>query len=198
VRTVVLPSIFLTWLLPAGLATADEGLRVWVNWERLADAMRGAAPFLSREAWFPSAWGKAREMAAERPRLRLSPQLSVVARDWGGAQSLIGPLALTDRLRLSRSSRMVIGRLCITHASVAPFAQAGLGQWRIDTDLLPVMPRDVELAGQVGGGFEFRLNPGTTVGVEADYTILYREQHEPQMISAPRQWGTYLAARALF
>jgi hypothetical protein len=128
----------------------------------------------------------------------MAPQLALVARDWGGAQPLIGRLSVTDTLRLSRSSRMVVGRLRLFDGIVAPFAQAGVGQWRVDTDVLPVLPRDVELAGQLGGGLEFSADANSTIGLEADYTILYREQHEPQMISGPHLWGTYLAARVLF
>ena len=198
VRRVAGALAFAAWL-PARQAGADEGPRVSIHWGRLAAALRDAGPLFSPEAWFPHAWGNAGVTSPDRtPGVHMSPQLSVVARDWGAAQALIGPLALTDRLRLSRSSRMVISRLRISGGSVIPFAQAGLGQWRIDTDLLPVMPRDVELAGQVGGGVELRISQSSTVGFEADYTILYREQHEPQMLSGPHLWATYFAAKAKF
>jgi hypothetical protein len=185
--------------LLAGHASADGGLRVSIRWEKLAEALREGGPLLSREAWLPAAGERTRLILADRSGgSRMAPQLSLVARDWGGAQSLFGRLALTDQLRLSRSSRMVISRLRITDGTLAPFAQAGVGQWRVDTELMPVMPSDVELAGQFGGGVDFHMGRGAALGVEADYTILYREQHEPQMLSGPHLWATYFAARLPF
>jgi len=185
--------------LVTGPAGADDGLRVSIRWEKLADALREGGPLLSREAWFPGTAGQTGTMFADRPtRLRMTPQLSLVARDWGGAQPLFGRLALTDQLRLSRSSRMMISRLRMTDGTITPFAQAGMGQWRVDTELMPVMPTDVEVAAQFGGGFDFQVDRGAELGVEADYTILYREQHEPQMISGPHLWATYFAARVPF
>jgi hypothetical protein len=172
---------------------------VTVDWGKLADVLRAARPLFSQEALFPGASGNAGPSGVDRMRTwRPSPQLSVVARDWSGAQSLIGHLALTDRLRLSRSSRMVISRLRIADGTVVPFAQAGVGQWRVDTDIMPVMPPDMEPAAQFGGGLEVRIDSHCAVGLEADYTILYRQQHEPQMISGPHLWGGYFAARTMF
>lgn len=128
----------------------------------------------------------------------LSPHVSLVARDWEGAQLLLGHLVLTDQLRLSRSSRMVVSRIRLADGRFAPFAHVGLGQWRVDTNLMPVLPRDVELATQVGGGFEIALSRHAALAVEADHTILMREHHEPQMVAEPYVWGAFLAARALF
>jgi hypothetical protein len=79
-----------------------------------------------------------------------------------------------------------------------PFVQVGLGQWRIDTDLLPTAPHDVETAGQLGGGVEVSLGEGAAIAVEADGTILYREQHEAQMVCQPHVWNSILAARFEF
>jgi hypothetical protein len=81
---------------------------------------------------------------------------------------------------------------------VAPFAQMGLGQWRIDTSLMPGMQQDVELAMQLATGFELRLTRTWKLALEADYTVLYREVHEPQMVTSPWLWGTILATRATF
>jgi hypothetical protein len=136
--------------------------------------------------------------AGEPKWFGLSPHVSLIARDWGGAQLLLGHLALTDQLRLSRSSRMVVTRIRLADGRFAPFAHVGVGQWRVDTDLMPVLPRDVELATQVGAGFELAFSRRAALAIEADHTILIREQHEPQMISTPYVWGTFLAARAVF
>lgn len=127
----------------------------------------------------------------------LSPHLSLVARDWGNAELLMGRISVTDQIRLSRSSRMVMSRVRFSEGRFVPFAHLGLGQWRIDTDLMPVLPRDTELAGQLGWGFELTVLPRFTVGAEVDYTVLYREQHEPQNdVTGPRMWGAFLAMRA--
>lgn len=183
----------------AGAAGADEGLRVSIQWARLADALHNGGLLRSQEAWFPASGGRAHFLPTDRlVGWHLSPQLSVVARDWSGAQPIVGNLALTDRMRLSRSSRMVISRLRFTDGGVVPFAQAGIGQWRVDTDLMPVLPPDTEPAGALGAGLEFCVDQSAVLGVETDYTILYRQQHEPQMISGPHLWGTYFAARIGF
>ena len=93
---------------------------------------------------------------------------------------------------------MVLSRIRLANGRFTPFVQVGIGQWRVDTDLVPYLPRDVEIAEQTGGGFEFALSRSAVIAVEADYTILYREQHEPQMVAEPRPWVTFVAARARF
>jgi hypothetical protein len=183
--------------LAASRADADERLRLSINWGKLAEVLRGGGgSLLPRES--PSL-GLAEPHAGSSDRrwFGASPRFSVIARDWGGVQLLFGHLALTDEVRLSRSSRMVLGRLRVSEGRITPFVQAGFGQWRVDTDWV-LLPRDVELAGQAGGGFEVTINPRAALALEADYTFLYREQHEPQMISGPHLWGTFLAARFVF
>jgi hypothetical protein len=184
--------------MPAAVASADENLRVSIRWEQLAEALWNAGPLRLKESWLSSPVKAHFSSPDGSPGLYVSPELSVVARDWSGAQPLVGRLAMTDRLRLSRSSRVIISRLRLAYGPVVPFAQAGFGQWRVDTDLMPVMPRDVEPAGVFGAGIEFCADSTTAMGLETDYTILYREQHEPQMISGPHLWGTYFAARVGF
>ena len=132
------------------------------------------------------------------PWVGASPDFSIVARDWRSTQLLVGRLSLTDQSRVTRSSRMVVTRVRLIDGVLAPFAQVGLGQWRIDNDLLPSLPRDVELAGQIGSGFDLALGRSAALAVEVDYTLLYREQHEPQMVVGPHVWATFLAARARF
>jgi hypothetical protein len=185
--------------LVATQANANDGLRLSLDWGKLADMLHDGAPFLRQES-SRSVLERGMHPAStpEAPWLVVSPHVSLVARDWSGAQLLVGHLMLTDQVRLSRSCRMLLSRVRIAAGRFAPFAQAGLGQWRVDTDLMPTMPRDVEMAGQLGGGFEFAVSRSATIALEADYTILYREQHEPQMISEPRPWVTFLAARARF
>jgi hypothetical protein len=192
--------------LCAGRAGADDGVRLRVQWGKLADVVRdgGASLLLLRPSW-PQSDGRPGEgrleSAAPSSEVRwlgASPHLSVVARDWGSAQIVVGHLSLTDQSRLTRSSRMFITRVRFADGRLAPFGQAGLGQWRIDADLLPSLPRDVELAAQLGGGFELAIARFVTVALEADYTVLYREQHEPQMVSGPHLWGAFLAGRMRF
>jgi hypothetical protein len=129
----------------------------------------------------------------------VAPKVSLVARDWGTARSLAGgPLAVTDAIRVSRSSRMVLSRIRLGEGRVVPFTQLGLGQWRVDTEMVPHLPRNVELAAQFGAGVEMRLYRGWELAAETDLTVLYREVHEPQQLTTPRMWGAFLASRVEF
>jgi hypothetical protein len=175
----------------APIATLD------VDWERLAQAIRDTRHFLGdREA--RSVQAHVASDTGEPRGFGLSPHLSLVARDWGSAEALLGHMTVSDQVRLSRSSRMVVSRVRFMDGRFAPFIDVGLGQWRVDTDLMPVLPRDTELAVQFGGGFELRLWSRFALALELDHTVLYREQHEPQMIAAPHIWGSFLGARAVF
>jgi hypothetical protein len=178
----------------------QAGLRLYVDWGKLEVILReGPDAFLPRrESWTAAPEPSQGAASGEQKWFGLSPHVSLVARDWSGAQLLLGHLVLTDQLRLSRSSRMVVTRFRLADGRIAPFAHVGLGQWRVDTDLMPVLPNDIELATQVGGGFEIALSRRATFAVEADDTILIRGAREPQMIAAPNVWGTFLAARATF
>ncbi len=179
--------------LVAQPATADEGLRLVVDWNKLGPMLRDGA--VSLEARSSEAMGE-RRVEADAAGWT-SPRMSVVARDWGASQPLLGRLALTDQLRLSSSLRMVVARVRLGDERIAPFAQVGFGQWRVDTSVVP-MPFDVELAGQVGGGFELHVAPGAAVAVEATYTMLYREGRESAALATPDLWGGMVAARARF
>jgi hypothetical protein len=129
----------------------------------------------------------------------VAPKVSLVARDWGTARSIAGgPIALTDAVRVSRSNRMVVSRIRLGEGRFIPFAQLGLGQWRVDTDVMPHLQRDEEIAAQFGGGFELRLFDRWQLAAETDLTVLYREMHEPQQAVTPRLWGTFLASRVQF
>jgi hypothetical protein len=180
-------------------AAASDRLALSVDWGKLGDFLRGGTLFPAQESWRPASLEqKPASSSVDLPWLGSSTHVSLVARDWSGAQLLMGHLMLTDELRLSRSCRMVLTRLRLVDGRFTPFFQAGIGQWRVDTDLMPFLPRDVELAGQTGGGFELAVGSVATIALEADYTILYREQHEPQMVSEPRPWVAFVAARARF
>jgi hypothetical protein len=188
-------------LTPASAMADGEVSRLNIDWGKLSDAMKKGEVSL-----FPRESPNARKLTAptvggtqnEERWFGVSPHLSLVARDWGGSQLLMGHASVTDTVRLSRSSRMVISRLRLANGRVAPFVQVGFGQWRIDTDLMPVLPRDTELAVQFGGGFEVSVARGWALAIATDYTVLYRESHEPQNIVMPRLWGTFLATRAQF
>lgn len=173
-------------------AAADEPvrLRLGADWEKLADVLREgpAAVLLAREPERP-----------EPPLFRSTPQMSVVARDWGASQSLFGTLGPTDQLRLSHSLRMVVARVRLGGGRITPFAQIGFGQWRVDTSVV-AMPNDVELAGQIGGGLELHVAPGAVVALEGSCTMLYRDAGERPAIplANPSLWAGLLAARARF
>jgi hypothetical protein len=194
-------AVALAWLSFAERAGADSTLRLQVDWGKLAEVIRdGGASLFSDAAWPLHGDDRSEPppISEEMRWFRASPHLSLVARDWGGAQLVVGHLSLTDQWRLTRSSRMLVARVRFAEGRLAPFGQIGLGQWRIDTDLVPSLPRDLELAGQLGSGFELRLAEATTVALEADYTVLYREQHEPQMVCGPHVWAAFIAARSRF
>jgi hypothetical protein len=183
-------------LLVAAPARADGGL-FEIDWSKLASGLRdGAGMPQLHDPLRSDPEGQAPASALKW--FGLTSHVSLVARDWGTAQLLLGHLALTDQIRLSRSSRMVIGRFRLADGRITPFVQLGLGQWRVDTDVMPVYRRDVELAGQMSAGFELTLTRYAMIALETDETVLYREQHEPQMVNNPHQWGTFLAARAVF
>jgi hypothetical protein len=184
--------------LGATTARAEASLRLSVDWGKLETVLReGPAGLLPqpRETFLPLSDRTERN---DTKWFGLSPHVSLVARDWGGAQLLLGHLTLTDQLRLSRSSRMIVSRVRLADGRFAPFAHLGLGQWRVDTDLMPVLPHDIELAAQMGLGFEVAFSRRAALAIEGDHTILIRDQREPQMIATPHLWGTFLAARAFF
>jgi hypothetical protein len=203
--TVVLGHVVtLAICLVANTAGANDSLHLSIDWGKLAALLRGGAALLPQESWHPlssSIDQKAHSASAAASELRWlggSPHISLVARDWSGAQLLIGHLMLTDQVRLSRSCRMVLSRLRLADGRIAPFAQVGLGQWRVDTDLMPAMHGDSKLAGQLGGGFEVAVSSRAAVALEADYTLPYREQGDAEVLTASHPWVTFVAAHARF
>ena len=178
-------------------ARADEGLRLRVDWAGLAQLLRGGGPsMLPHESLRPA---HDRDTGPEQaPWLGLAPRVSLVARDWGSSQLLWGQLSLTDQLRLTRSSRMVVTRVRFANGRIVPFAQFGLGQWRVDATLMPTLPSDAHTAAQVGGGFELEIAPHASVALEGDCTMLDQEGRALDSVAAGHVWMTMLAARARF
>jgi hypothetical protein len=124
--------------------------------------------------------------------------MTIVARDWGHSHVVSGRMSLSEAMRLSRSSRMVVSRFRLSGGRITPFVQLGFGEWRIDRDLMPEAIHYVEVAAQVGGGCELQLVPGWELALESSSTLLYREGREPQNVPMPRLFGTMLASRVTF
>lgn len=188
-------------LLAVSSASRAEVMpRLTVDWSKLLD--QGSALIETQSVLSKP---EARPLVAQ-PELGstwigVAPRMSLVVRDWAGAQKLAGgQLALTDAMRSSRSLRMVVTRLRFgaPGTRLVPFVQAGLGEWRVDTDVLPLQMRDQELAAHFGGGFECRMTKGWLFAAETGATVLYRETHEPQQVVSPRMWNTFLASRVVF
>ncbi|MBS2013990.1 MAG: hypothetical protein JST00_13960 [Deltaproteobacteria bacterium] len=126
----------------------------------------------------------------------VAPRVSLVARDWGAAFKVAGDrLALVDALRLTSSTRMVMTRVRLSDRRFTPFVQLGLGQWRMDPYLLPLAPRNPEIAAQIGGGFEVALLRNWQIAAETSATVIYRDDVPPVDAAVPRMWSTTLASR---
>jgi hypothetical protein len=195
-------------------ARADDRPPLLVDWQRLSEMFRTGGGILAPEASALriSSHGGAGHASFETDRTDLAvdglggasrltsgaPDASLVAHDWGGPRLFVGHLSPVDQMRLSRSSRMLVGRIRVPLARVVPFVQLGLGQWRIDPELLPYR-NDAAYAAQLGYGFEVMVSPHATVVFEADSTFLYRDR-DPRCVQArpPAMWGSFVAARARF
>jgi hypothetical protein len=168
--------------------------RLAVDWSRLA-ALLVTPPELLAPALAPETF----DASTSVPWVGAQPRISLVARDWAESRRLVGDMSLTDELRPTRSNRMVVSRVRLADGRVAPFAQLGLGEWRVDTTLLPSLPREHELAGQAGLGFELALAPETVVALEADWTLLQPGNASDVVAQMhPALWGTYVALRTRF
>jgi len=181
--------------LLAAPAMADDGLRLNVDWAKLEPILRyGPA------ALFPSEYDRfdPSDPAGPMRWLGSSPRLSLIARDWGDSQRLVGRLALVDQMRPTRSSRMIVTRLRLSDGRLAPFAQVGLGEWRVDTTVVPTLPGDRAFAGQIGAGFELQVSSQWVVALENDWTILHTEDDAMRAVAQPTLWGAFIASRARF
>jgi hypothetical protein len=185
-------------LLVSSRAAADDPLRASMAWEQLGAALHLGVSSLVPHNTAAGPVGEDTTSASRTSWLGTEPHLSIVARDWGVSQLLWGHLTVADQLRLSRSSRMGLGRLRLGGGLVAPFVQVGVGQWRADSRVLAWSPAETELAGQLGGGFEVAVAPRAVVALQGDCTLLVPEGREPQALAPGHLWSALLAARARF
>jgi hypothetical protein len=192
-------------LTPSRAAKAEPAPAVPVEWGKLAamfesplDAHHTPAP--------PPARGDAADVVEPSPAagwiagwLGRAPRFSLVARDWSGSQRLLGELTLTDELRPTHSIRMAVSRVRLTGGAVVPFAQLGVGEWRVDPTLLPTLPHAHDVAALTGLGFEAALSPATSLALEMDWTFL-RVGGDADVVAMthPALWSTCLAARTRF
>lgn len=144
----------------------------------------------------------------ERPDLRVDPvvphlwlgdalHLSVLARDWKEAYSITDGRSLVfDRIRMIRSSRMAVWRLSIVGGRFVPFAEVSAGQWRIDPELMPKLPRDTELAAQLAAGFEVTIAPRCAFAFDVEQTSIYRDARSS--LPMVNVLGTFAALRSEF
>ena len=131
----------------------------------------------------------------------LAPRFSLVARDWSFSYKVSRErLALVDETRLTSSSRMVLGRIRLNQSRISPYAQVGLGQWRIDPYLMPLNQRFTEIAAEAALGIEIRVMGTWQLAAQTSTTMLYREYREPKDMAAPgvQIWNTTLASRVDF
>lgn len=128
----------------------------------------------------------------------VAPRMTLVARDWASSTRLWGDkLSLVDAMRLSASTRMVVGRVRLGNGRFTPFAQAGAGQWRVDRTFLPLTPRTIELATQFGGGFELKVTKKWQLAFETSAINLVRDEATAGVPEA-MLWSTFLASRLEF
>jgi hypothetical protein len=209
-------------LVVAKPAAAEQG--VGIDWMRLlvqADALARGEPVQRAERnritdderrrlvpneLLPSARREAaldpsavRVTSDGTPWIGVAPRVAFVARDWGAAYRLAGDrLSLMDALRVSQSTRMVMARLRLGESRITPFMQLGLGQWRTDPSVLPLLPRQMELAGHIGAGFEIMPLRGWHIAAEANMTQIYREPADRGGLPIHRMVGIMLASVVAF
>jgi hypothetical protein len=196
-------------------AAASDDARLSVDWakfldqswayvshavEQPASGTSGGAQVGRASSWLGSYLGAGEDENA--PWVVFVPRVSLVARDWRNARILSGErLALTDQMRVTSSSRMVLGRVYLGGGRIAPFGQVGAGEWRVDRDLVPNYACDQEMAAQVGFGFESKVTRSAALALETDYTVLMRDG-SPAPVAAnlpnPRFVGVLAAARFSF
>jgi len=135
--------------------------------------------------------GTSQEREPKKNALQPPLRLSLVMRDWKGAMSLLGRGAVaSDQIRLTRSSRMLMGRITVGDGPIVPFVHFGAGEWRYDPDLVPFV-RNQEFASQFGAGLAVRISKHMAFAWETDYVILCRERREPQNVPNPYIIGSF-------
>ncbi len=167
-------------------------MRLRVDWSALADS------YLQLGAGSPSpgsdAASHARVVTSESsPWFGSGLKMSILLRDWQGATHLAGgPMAVTDAIRASSASRMLVARVGLGGGRIVPYIHIGAGQWREPAQRLLYAP--VEIAGEAGAGIEARIASWCALAVEYDWTAVYIDDHRSNGI-APQTSGAFAVAR---
>lgn len=128
----------------------------------------------------------------------IAPRVTLVARDWASSTRLAGErVGFVEQVRLSASTRMVVGRIRFAGPRFTPFLQAGIGQWRTDRNYLPLLPHTMEIASQVGTGFEMRVSKRVQLAAEASVTSLLLDGQN-STLPQTMLWSTLVASRIEF
>ncbi len=175
-----------------GAHAADGMTRLRVDWSAFGDAYRTlAAGSSAREG---DASSRARVVSSDASAwFGTGAMVSILVRDWQGATHLAGgPMAVTDAIRTSRASRMLVARVGLGGGKIVPYVHIGAGQWRDPDQRMRDAP--LEIAGEAGGGFEARVSHACAIAVEYDWTSLYREDHRSSNV-APQMNGVFAVAR---
>jgi len=145
---------------------------------------------------------------AEQPSLHVEPtvpsawlgstfRFSLLARDWREAYSITdGHPLVFDRMRMVRSSRMAVSRVSLVEGRIVPFVELAAGQWRIDPDLMPNLPRDTELAAQLGVGFEWTIAKRCAFAWDVERTSIYHDTKDGPTANVFSVVATFVAVRA--
>jgi hypothetical protein len=173
-------------------ANAADGMtRLRVDWSSFAAAYRTLSVGSATQGGDAS---RARVVASEASAwFGSGVMVSIVARDWQGATHLAGgPMSVTDAIRTSRASRMLVARVGLGGGKIVPYVHLGAGQWRDPDQRMRDAP--LEIAGEAGGGFETRIARACAIAVEYDWTSLYLEDHRSTGVS-PQMTGVFAVAR---
>ncbi len=220
-RSTIATALFVTVVatLTAGTASTAKAAGPSVDWARVLDDLdtvsrkgadvldsprcgsAGCQTDTNPTAHAPERLQHAHAQTTGAEWATLDPKFALVARDWNGTYKVAGGagdrLALVDALRLTSSTRMVLGRVRANESRISPFAQVGLGQWRTDPYLLPLTARYTEIAAQAATGVEIRLIGTWQIALETTMTMLYRESRDASMPAA-QNWSTTFASRVDF
>ena len=203
----MLPLSLVKWLSIAAISAGFVGAASTANASDVRPSLDIARLAKQSAAWIesqkrPNTVVDALALTPPRERDRAfypRPRISIVARDWNQSITVGGSDRLVmDRVRLSRSTRMMFARARLELDRLVPYAQAGLGQWRPDRDAVTLLLADTENAAQLGAGAEFRVAPRGALALECDYTMFYRETHEPQFIAPPQVLAGFAVMRVEF
>jgi hypothetical protein len=177
-------------LLTAGEAKADPRATIDLPW-----LVRQSESWLDR-ALHPTHDRPASPAVPRQPD-PIVPRGTAIARDWDGSLPMPGSNVLvTDRVRVSRSTRMLFGRARVDWLGLVPYVQAGVGMWRPDRDSIFIAHQDY--AAQVGAGFEATIARRGQIGLECNHTWLYREEKDETKVPHERILAVFGVVRAEF